>query len=85
MKRAADTGISAGGAEPAFGNGPLAVAVAVAVVDVDVDVEDGQVSAYCAGGPVLDVPAKSLPALVDRTLSEVRLGQVRLAGLLPGR
>lgn len=73
VKRAADAGTSAGGAEPAFGNGPLAV----------VDVEEGQVSAYCAGGPVLDVPAKSLPALVEWTLSEARLGQARLAG--PGK
>uniref|UniRef100_UPI0034DECB60 telomere-associated protein Tap n=1 Tax=Streptomyces flavofungini TaxID=68200 RepID=UPI0034DECB60 len=40
--------------------------------------EDGEVSAYCVGGLVLDVPAKSLPALVEWTLREARLGQPRL-------
>ncbi|MGX1887285.1 telomere-associated protein Tap [Streptomyces sp. NPDC055287] len=59
--------------DPRFENGPLAV----------VDVEDGQVSAYCVGGLVLDVPAKSIPALVDWTLSEAKLGQPRLSG--PGK
>ncbi|MFF0849325.1 telomere-associated protein Tap [Streptomyces olivaceus] len=54
--------------DPSFENGPLAV----------VDYEDGQVSAYCVGGLVLDVPAKTIPALVDWTLSEARLGQARL-------
>ncbi|MGW5869091.1 telomere-associated protein Tap [Streptomyces sp. NPDC055239] len=52
-----------------FANGPLAV------IDAD---QDGQVSAYCVGGLVLDVPAKSVPALVDWTLTEARLGQARL-------
>ncbi|MEU3619820.1 helix-turn-helix transcriptional regulator [Streptomyces sp. NPDC006872] len=56
-------------ADPRFANGPLAV------VDVDAG---GQVLAYCVGGLVLDVPAKSLPALVDWTLAEARLGQARL-------
>lgn len=55
--------------DPRFANGPLAV------VDCD---EDGHVSAYCVGGLVLDVDAKSLPALVDWTLREARLGQPRL-------
>nr|WP_181411776.1 helix-turn-helix transcriptional regulator [Streptomyces sp. FR1] len=55
--------------DPRFENGPLAV------VDAD---EDGQVSAYCVGGLVLDVPAKSLPALVDWTITEAKLGQARL-------
>ncbi|MFF3177975.1 telomere-associated protein Tap [Streptomyces sp. NPDC057900] len=54
--------------DPRFENGPLAV----------IDCEDGQVSAYCVGGLVLDVPAKSIPALADWTLSEARLGQGRL-------
>ncbi|MGW6739178.1 hypothetical protein ACWGDX_00200 [Streptomyces sp. NPDC055025] len=54
--------------DPRFENGPLAV----------VDVADGQVSAYCVGGPVLDVPAKSVPALAEWTLKEARLGQPRL-------
>ncbi|MFJ8794527.1 telomere-associated protein Tap [Streptomyces sp. NPDC102462] len=61
-------------ADPRFENGPLAV------VDVDAD---GQVLAYCVGGLVLDVPAKSLPALVDWTLREAKLGQPRLSG--PGK
>ncbi|MFI5676469.1 hypothetical protein [Streptomyces cellulosae] len=51
-----------------FEHGPLTV----------VDCEDGQVSAYWVGSLVLDVPAKSLPALVDRTLAEAKLGQARL-------
>ncbi|MGX1886985.1 telomere-associated protein Tap [Streptomyces sp. NPDC055287] len=59
--------------DPRFENGPLAV----------VDVEDGQVFAYCVGGLVLDVPAKSIPALVDWTLSEAKLGQPKLSG--PGK
>ncbi|QIQ06564.1 helix-turn-helix transcriptional regulator [Streptomyces liangshanensis] len=57
------------GVDPRFENGPLAV--------IDADAE-GQVSAYCVGGLVLDVPAKSIPALVDWTLTEARLGQARL-------
>ncbi len=66
--------VPAGGADPRFENGPLAV------VDVDAD---GQVLAYCVGGLVLDVPAKSIPALVEWTLREGRLGQPKLSG--PGR
>ncbi|MFF3968020.1 telomere-associated protein Tap [Streptomyces griseorubiginosus] len=62
------------GVDPRFANGPLAV------VDVDAD---GQVLAYCTGGLVLDVPAKSLPSLVDWTLKEARLGQPKLSG--PGK
>jgi transcriptional regulator with XRE-family HTH domain len=61
------------GADPRFAHGPLAV----------VDVEDGDVFAYCVGGLVLDVPAKSIPALVDWTLSEAKLGQPKLSG--PGK
>ncbi|MFJ8547199.1 telomere-associated protein Tap [Streptomyces sp. NPDC093586] len=56
-------------ADGRFENGPLAV------VDVD---DDGQVAAYCVGGLVLDVPARTLPALVDWTLAEAGLGQARL-------
>lgn len=59
---------TAAAANPRFENGPLAV----------IDCEDGQVSAYCVGGLVLDVPAKTIPALVDWTLTEARLGQARL-------
>ncbi|MFF5481058.1 telomere-associated protein Tap [Streptomyces sp. NPDC012935] len=73
-KKAAPAGTLAGGADPRFENGPLAV------VDVDVD---GQVLAYCVGGLVLDVPAKSIPALVEWTLREGRLGQPKLSG--PGK
>lgn len=67
-KAAKATTSTAAAADPRFENGPLAV----------VDCEDGQVSAYCVGGLVLDVPAKSLPALVDWTITEARLGQPRL-------
>ncbi|MFC8009275.1 telomere-associated protein Tap [Streptomyces cinereoruber] len=72
-KKAAQAGTPAGGADPRFENGPLAV----------VDVEDGKVLAYCTGGLVLDVPAKSIPALVDWTLTEAKLGAPKLSG--PGR
>ncbi|MFE4823988.1 telomere-associated protein Tap [Streptomyces sp. NPDC056704] len=73
-RNAASAGTPAVGADPRFENGPLAV------VDVDAD---GQVLAYCTGGLVLDVPAKSLPSLVDWTLKEAKLGQPRLSG--PGK
>jgi hypothetical protein len=56
-------GTPAAGTDPCFENGPLAV--------VD---DDGQVLAYCTGGLVLDVPAKSLPSLVDWTLTAAKLG-----------
>ncbi|MCM2517983.1 telomere-associated protein Tap [Streptomyces griseoincarnatus] len=61
-------------ADPRFANGPLAV------VDVN---DNGHLLAYCVGGLVLDVPAKSIPALVDWTLKEARLGQPKLSG--PGK
>ncbi|MFD5476412.1 telomere-associated protein Tap [Streptomyces hawaiiensis] len=73
-RKAAPAGATADGADPRFDNGPLAV--------VDVDTE-GQVLAYCVGGLVLDVPAKSLPALVEWTLVHGRLGQPKLSG--PGK
>ncbi|MFF4174120.1 telomere-associated protein Tap [Streptomyces sp. NPDC001744] len=73
-RKAAPAGIPApGGADPRFENGPLAV----------VDVEDGKVVAYCTGGLVLDVPAKSLPSLVEWTLREAKLGAPKLSG--PGK
>ena len=72
-KQPAPSGTRAGGADPRFENGPLAV----------VDVEDGKVLAYCTGGLVLDVPAKSLPSLVDWTLKEAKLGTPKLSG--PGK
>jgi transcriptional regulator with XRE-family HTH domain len=72
-RKAAPANTPAGSGDPQFENGPLAV----------VDVEDGQVLAYCPGGLILDVPAKSIPALVDWTLREARLGQPKLSG--PGK
>jgi len=67
-KKAVAKKTTAAAVDPRFENGPLAV----------IHCEDGQVSAYCVGGLVLDVPAKSIPALVDWTLTEARLGQARL-------
>ncbi|MFF5859867.1 hypothetical protein ACFY8B_30340 [Streptomyces sp. NPDC012751] len=49
---------------------------------MDVD-DDGKVLAYCTGGLVLDLPAKSLPSLVEWTLKEAKLGQPKLSG--PGK
>ncbi|MEV6197514.1 transcriptional regulator [Streptomyces sp. NPDC051920] len=74
VRKAAPAGTPAADTDPRFVNGPLAV------VDVDAN---GQVLAYCTGGLVLDVPAKSLPSLVDWTLKEAKLGQPRLSG--PGK
>ncbi|MET7296568.1 helix-turn-helix transcriptional regulator [Streptomyces griseoloalbus] len=73
-RKAAPAATPAGGTDPRFENGPLAV------VDVDAD---GQVLAYCVGGLVLDVAAKSLPSLVGWTLKEARLGAPKLSG--PGK
>ncbi|MBX7466553.1 helix-turn-helix domain-containing protein [Streptomyces sp. MAG02] len=70
----ASAGTPAGGVDPRFENGPLAV------VDVD---SDGSVWAYCTGGLVVDVPAKSVPSLVEWTLKEAKLGAARLSG--PGK
>ncbi|WP_171117011.1 MULTISPECIES: helix-turn-helix transcriptional regulator [unclassified Streptomyces] len=72
-KKAAPASTPVGGADPRFENGPLAV----------VDVADGKAYAYCVGGLVLDVPAKSIPALVEWTLREAKLGQPKLSG--PGK
>ncbi|MBX9399359.1 helix-turn-helix transcriptional regulator [Streptomyces sp. TRM72054] len=74
VRKAAPANTPGDGVDPRFVNGPLAV------VDVDAD---GQVLAYCIGGLVLDVPAKSIPSLVDWTLKEARLGQPKLSG--PGK
>ncbi|MFI1702674.1 telomere-associated protein Tap [Streptomyces bobili] len=73
-REAAFAGSPVGGTDPRFAKGPLAV------VDVD---DDGQVVAYCPGGLVLDAPAKSLPALVEWTLREAKLGAPKLSG--PGK
>ncbi|KMS72131.1 transcriptional regulator [Streptomyces leeuwenhoekii] len=73
-KKATKRPTTTAAADRRFENGPLAV------VDVD---DHGQVVAYCVGGLVLDVPAKSVPALVDWTLREAKLGQPKLSG--PGK
>jgi len=73
-KKAVPARVSKQGNDSRYANGPLAV------VDV---VADGQVLAYCTGGLVLDVPAKSLPSLVEWTLTEGKLGQAKLSG--PGK
>lgn len=65
------TGPASPAVDPRFENGPLAV------VDAE---QDGQVLAYCVGGLVLEVPAKSLPSLVEWTLTEAELGAPRLNG-----
>ncbi len=69
----AEKAVPANNTDRRFENGPLAV----------VDVEEGRVLAYCTGGLVLEVPARSLAALVEWTLREARLGQPRLSG--PGK
>ncbi|MFJ8597042.1 telomere-associated protein Tap [Streptomyces sp. NPDC093598] len=74
VRSAAPPNAPASGTDARFENGPLAV------VDVDAD---GRVLAHCTGGLVLDVPAKSIAALVDWTLTEAKLGQQRLSG--PGK
>ncbi|MFE0387829.1 telomere-associated protein Tap [Streptomyces bungoensis] len=58
------------GADP-YVHGPLLV--------LDADAER-RVTGYGVGGLVLDVPAKSLPALVEWTLAEARIGAQRLHG-----
>ncbi|MEW1773428.1 helix-turn-helix domain-containing protein [Streptomyces sp. NPDC086777] len=73
-RKAVLAGSLAGGADPCFENGPLAV------VDVDAG---GQAYAYGVGGLILDVPAKSIPSLVDWTLKEAKLGAPKLSG--PGK
>jgi transcriptional regulator with XRE-family HTH domain len=70
---AAAANSAAQGTDPRFVNGPLAV----------VDVVDGEVLAYCADGVILEVPARSVPSLVEWTLKEAGLGQPRLSG--PGK
>lgn len=52
-------------ADPRFPHGPLAVL-------------DGDGSAYCVGGVVLDCPATTIPALVEWTLAESGIGAPRL-------
>ena len=54
-----------------YAHGPLLV--------LDADAER-QVTGYGVGGLMLDVPAKSLPALVEWTLAEAQLGAEKLHG-----
>ncbi|MEV3988267.1 helix-turn-helix domain-containing protein [Streptomyces sp. NPDC049837] len=54
-----------GAVDGRFTNGPVAVL-------------DGDGNAYCAGGLVLDCPARDIPALVDWALGEAQLGAPRL-------
>jgi len=55
----------------AYGHGPLLV----------LDADTGrQVTGYGTGGLLLDVPAGSLPALVEWALAEARVGAVKLHG-----
>ncbi|KUJ69459.1 transcriptional regulator [Streptomyces albus subsp. albus] len=68
-KHAAQAGTPAPGT--AYTNGPLLVLHADA---------DRNVTGYGVGGLVLDVPAKSLPALVEWTLEDARLGAEKLHG-----
>ncbi|WP_097984053.1 telomere-associated protein Tap [Streptomyces sp. f150] len=53
----------------AYGHGPLLV------LDAD---DEQQVTGYGTGGLLLDVPSKSLPALVEWALSEARVGAQKL-------
>jgi DNA-binding XRE family transcriptional regulator len=56
---------TAAAVDPRFAHGPLGVL-------------DGDGSLYCAGGLVLECPAKSVPELVEWTLAEAQLGASRL-------
>jgi DNA-binding transcriptional regulator YiaG len=56
---------TAAAVDPRFAHGPLGVL-------------DGDGSLYCAGGLVLECPAKSVPELVAWTLAEAKLGASRL-------
>ncbi|GFE19376.1 transcriptional regulator [Streptomyces glebosus] len=64
-KRATTSATPPPAADPRFVHGPLAVL-------------DGDGSAYCVDGLVLDCPATTFPALVEWTLSEAKLGAPRL-------
>ncbi|MEC3992034.1 helix-turn-helix transcriptional regulator [Actinacidiphila sp. DG2A-62] len=64
-KKAAAAPSSAAAVDPRFAHGPLGVL-------------DGDGSLYCAGGLVLECPAKSVPELVEWTLAEAKLGASRL-------
>ncbi|WFB11270.1 helix-turn-helix domain-containing protein [Streptomyces sp. LX-29] len=69
VKKAAPAGTPTSGG--AYAHGPLLV------IDAGTD---RNVTGYGVGGLLLDVPAKSLPALVEWTLAEARLGTEKLHG-----
>ncbi|MFF7816086.1 telomere-associated protein Tap [Streptomyces sp. NPDC007945] len=69
-KRPAARKTAAAARDARFVNGPLAV--------IDADTDGGGLLAYCVGGLILDVPARTLPGLVEWTLTEARLGAPRL-------
>jgi transcriptional regulator with XRE-family HTH domain len=62
---APSTSAASAAVDPRFAHGPLGVL-------------DGDGSLYCAGGLVLECPAKSVPELVEWTLAEAKLGASRL-------
>ncbi|WEH12293.1 helix-turn-helix domain-containing protein [Streptomyces sp. VNUA24] len=68
-KKAAPAGTAVSGG--AYAHGPLLV------LDAD---SERNVTGYGVGGLILDVPAKSLPALVEWTLTEAQLGAEKLHG-----
>ncbi|MER6433387.1 helix-turn-helix transcriptional regulator [Streptomyces sp900105245] len=68
-RKAAPAPTSASGG--AYAHGPLLV------LEADTD---RNVTGYGVGGLILDVPAKSLPALIEWTLAEAQLGAERLHG-----
>ncbi|MGW2282665.1 telomere-associated protein Tap [Streptomyces sp. NPDC001770] len=69
--RAAAANSPAAAGSGAYAHGPLLV------LGAD---DEQQVTSYGAGGLLLDVPAGSLPALVEWALAEARVGAVKLHG-----
>ncbi|MEU2159298.1 helix-turn-helix transcriptional regulator [Streptomyces sp. NPDC019396] len=69
--KAAAAGTAEQGADRRFANGPLLV------IDAD---GDRQATGYGVGGLIMEVPAKSIAALVEWALSEAHLGASRLHG-----
>ncbi|MDT0567079.1 hypothetical protein RM704_06260 [Streptomyces sp. DSM 3412] len=69
VKKAAPANTAAQGG--AYAHGPLLV--------LDADAER-QVTGYGVGGLIVDVPAESLPALIEWTLAKARLGSEKLHG-----
>ncbi|MFE3121835.1 telomere-associated protein Tap [Streptomyces hydrogenans] len=69
-RKTAARSVAAAAGEGPFANGPLAV----------LTIENDELVGYGAGGLVLDVPAATLSALVEWTLTEGRLGAPKLDG-----